>query len=90
MAILPSRHGQRTGATLDALAAAPLKGKGVATLDSLCRSHTKNGRHHARFDPLRPADGALFKAVLLVSSTIVGFPNSDLVARLYRRPAVDG
>ena len=74
---------------LDALAAAPLKGKGVATLDALCRSHTKNGRHHARFDPLRPADRALFKAVLAGEHTIVGFRNSDLVARLYRRPAVD-
>ena len=74
---------------LDALAAAPIKGKGVAALDALCRPHTKNGRHHARFDPLRPADRALFKAVLAGEHTIVGFRNSDLVARLYRRPPTD-
>ncbi len=74
---------------LDALAAAPIKGKGVAALDALCRPHTKNGRPHARFDPLRPADRALFKAVLAGEHTIVGFRNSDLVARLYRRAPTD-
>ena len=41
---------------LDALAAAPLKGEGVAALDALCRSKTRNGRHHARFNPLSPQD----------------------------------
>jgi hypothetical protein len=74
---------------LDALAAAPLKGKGVAALDALCRPHNKNGRHHARFDPLRPSDRALFRAVLAGQHTIVGFRNSDLVARLYPRPPAD-
>ena len=74
---------------LDALAAAPLKGKGVAALDSLCRPHIKAGRHHARFDPLRPPDRALFRAVLAGEHTIVGFRNSDLVARLYARPPAD-
>jgi hypothetical protein len=74
---------------LTALAAAPLKGKGVAALDALCRPHTKDGRHHARFDPLRPADRALFRAVLAGGNVIVGFPNADLVARLYPHPPYD-
>jgi hypothetical protein len=72
---------------LDALAAAPLKGKGVAALDALCRPHTKNGRHHARFDPLRPSDRALFRAVLAGEHTIVGFRNSDLVGPPLPAPA---
>jgi hypothetical protein len=71
---------------LDALAAAPLKGKGIAALDALCRSRTLHGRHHARFDPLRPADRQLFRALLAGGHNIVGFRNADLVARLYRRP----
>jgi hypothetical protein len=71
---------------LDALAAAPLKGEGVAALDALCRSTTKNGRHHARFNPLTPDDRALFRAVLAGGNTINGFRNTDLVARLYPRP----
>jgi hypothetical protein len=74
---------------LDALAAAPLKGKGVAALDALCRSRNLHGRHHARFDPLRPADRKLFQAVLAGGHNIVGFRNSDLTARLYFRPAID-
>jgi hypothetical protein len=71
---------------LDALAAAPLNGKGIAALDALCRSRTRNGRHHARFNPLSPNDLALFRAVLSGAHTIVGFRNHDLTARLYPRP----
>ena len=74
---------------LDALAAAPLKGEGVAALDALCRSRTKDGRHHARFNPLSPADRELFRAVLAGGHAITGFRNADLVARLYRRPPAD-
>ena len=74
---------------LDALAAAPLKGEGVAALDALCRSRTKDGRHHARFNPLSPADRELFRAVLAGGHAISGFRNADLVARLYRRPPTD-
>ncbi len=74
---------------LDALAAAPLKGEGVAALDALCRSRTRDGRHHARFNPLSPADRALFRAVLAGGHAITGFRNGDLVARLYRRPPAD-
>ncbi|MGH9212478.1 MAG: hypothetical protein ACRD2C_17650 [Acidimicrobiales bacterium] len=74
---------------LEALAAAPLKGEGVAALDALCRSCTKHGRHHARFDPLRPADRDLFKAVLAGGHTINGFRNRDLCARLYTHPPAD-
>jgi hypothetical protein len=53
---------------LEALAAAPLKGEGVAALDALCRPKTKQGRRYARFNPLEPADRALFKAVLRAST----------------------
>ena len=41
---------------LDALAAAQPNGEGVAALDALCRSRTRNGRHHARSNPLQAAD----------------------------------
>jgi hypothetical protein len=71
---------------LDALAAAPLNGKGVAALDALCRSRTRNGRHHARFNPLSPNDLELFRAVLCGAHAIVGFRNHDLTARRYPRP----
>jgi hypothetical protein len=74
---------------LDALAAAPLKGKGIAALDALCRPRTLHGRHHARFDSLRPADRRLFRALLAGGHNIVGFRNADLSARLYPRPPTD-
>jgi hypothetical protein len=74
---------------LDALAAAQPNGEGVAALDALCRSRTRNGRHHARFNPLQAADLALFRAVLAGGHTIVGFRNHDLVHRLYPTPAKD-
>ena len=71
---------------LEALAAAPLKGRGVAALDALCRSRTKQGHHYARFNPLGHDDLALFEAVLAGEHTIVGFRNADLADRLYRHP----
>jgi hypothetical protein len=74
---------------LQALAAAPLKGEGVAALDALCRPRTRRGRTVARFSPLNPADLALFKAALAGQHTMNGFRNADLVAHLYRRPAHD-
>ncbi len=74
---------------LDALAAAPLQGEGVAALDALCRPHTKRGRRYARFNPLTPSDLRLFRAVLAGEHTITGFRNSDLAARLYPRPPTD-
>jgi hypothetical protein len=74
---------------LDALAAAPLKGEGVAALDALCRPRTKDGRTYARFNPITPADLALFRAVLAGEHTINGFRNHDLAARLYSRPPAD-
>ena len=72
---------------LEALAAAQPNGEGVAALDALCRSRTRNGRHHARFNPLQPADLALFRAVLAGGHTIVGSRNHGLVHRLYPHPA---
>jgi hypothetical protein len=74
---------------LDALAAAPLKGEGVAVLDALCRPHTKAGRTYARFNPLTPTDLALFRALLAGEHAINGFRNRDLTRRLYRRPPHD-
>lgn len=74
---------------LDALAAAPLKGEGVAALDALCRPTTKHGRRYARFNPLSPADLALFRAALAGEHAIRGFRNTDITNRLYRRPPAD-
>jgi hypothetical protein len=74
---------------LDALAAAPLKGKGVAALDALCRPRTNRGRRYARFSPLNPNDLALFRAALAGEHAIVGFRNADITRRLYRRPPAD-
>jgi hypothetical protein len=71
---------------LQALAAAPLKGEGVAAPDALCRPRTRHGRTVARFNPLTPADLALFKAALAGQHTMNGFRNADLTAGLYRRP----
>jgi hypothetical protein len=61
---------------LQALSAAPLKGEGVAALDALCRPQTRRGRHVSRFQPLNPADQALFKAALAGQHTIAGFRRS--------------
>jgi hypothetical protein len=74
---------------LDALAAAPLKGEGVAALDALCRSRTHHGRHYARFNPLNPNDLALFRAALAGEHAIRGFRNTDITNRLWRRRPVD-
>ena len=74
---------------LDALAAAPLKGEGVAALDALCRPRTHRGRRYARFSPLNSTDLALFRAALAGEHAIRGFRNADLTARLYRRPPAD-
>jgi hypothetical protein len=55
----------------------------------LCRPRTNHGRTVARFSPFNPGDLALFRAVLAGEHTINGFRNSDLTARLYRRPPAD-
>jgi hypothetical protein len=74
---------------LDALAAAPLKGEGVAALDALCQPRTKHGRRYARLNPLQPGDLALFRAVLAGEHAIRGFRNIDITNHLYRRPPID-
>jgi len=74
---------------LNALAAAPLQGEGVAALDALCRPRTNRGRRHARFNPLSENDLALFRAVLAGEHAIHGFRNSDVTKRLYTRPPAD-
>jgi hypothetical protein len=67
---------------LDALAAAPLKGEGVAALDALCRPRTRAGRSYVRFNPLTPADLALFRAAMAGEHAISGFRNADITRRL--------
>jgi hypothetical protein len=74
---------------LDAMAAAPLKGKGVEALDALCRPRTKNGRTYARFSPLTKGDLTLFRAALAGEHAIGGFRNRDLMRRLYPAPPID-
>jgi hypothetical protein len=74
---------------LEALAAAPLKGEGVAALDALCRPRNNHGRRYARFSPLNPADLALFRAAIAGEHAIRGFRNIDITNRLYRRPPAD-
>jgi hypothetical protein len=74
---------------LNALAAAPLQGEGVAALDALCRPRTNRGRRHARFNPLSENDLALFRAVLAGEHAIHGFRNSDVTKRLYTRAPAD-
>ncbi len=74
---------------LDALAAAPLKGEGVAALDALGRPRTRRGRRYARFSPLNPTDLALFLAALAGEHALQGIRNTDITKRLYRRPAAD-
>ena len=74
---------------LDAMAAAPLKGKGVEALDALCRPRTKNGRTYARFSPLTKGDLTLFRAALAGEHAIGGFRNRDLMRRLYPSAPVD-
>jgi hypothetical protein len=54
--------------------AAPLKGEGVAALDALCRPRTRAGRCYARFNPLTPADLALFRAAMAGEHAIAGPP----------------
>jgi hypothetical protein len=72
---------------LDHLAQAKLKSKAIPHLDSLCRSHTHNGKRCARFNPLSQADRNLFAAVLSGENTLNGFRNHDLCTRLYPQPA---
>ncbi|MCA1708786.1 MAG: hypothetical protein LC808_38100 [Actinobacteria bacterium] len=74
---------------LDALAAAPLKGEGVAALDALCRPRTNHGRRYARFSPLNPTDLALFRAAMVGEHAIRGFRNIDITIRLYKRRRLD-
>lgn len=72
---------------LDALAHVSLQGEAVAELDSLCRCHTKNGKHYAKFNPVTQKDCDLFAAVLAGEHVLNGFRNHDLVARLYETAA---
>ena len=72
---------------LDALAGLPLQGEGVQALDALCRTHTKDGKHYARFEPLARETERLFRAVLAGEHLLNGFRNRDLQAQLYPQAA---
>jgi hypothetical protein len=54
-----------------------------------CAGPAPNHGHVARFNPLNPADLALFRVALAGEHAIVGFRNHDLTRRLYRRPPAD-
>jgi hypothetical protein len=68
---------------IDALANAPLQGKAIDTLDHLCRSQSKAGRHVAAFNPVTPETVAIFKALLSGEFALNGFRNGDLQQKLY-------
>lgn len=72
---------------LDALTHVQLKGEAVAELDGLCRRRSKDGKHYARFNPVRAADCDLFAAVMAGEHALNGLRNHDLVARLYQTAA---
>ena len=72
---------------LDALALAQPIGKAVDALERLCHPRHKDGRRHARFQPVAAADAALFAAVLFGGHALNGFRNGDLQARLFAQPA---
>ncbi len=68
---------------LNALASLKLKGEAVRELDDLCRSHTKDGKRYAKFNPVAAPDSKLFAAAMFGGHILNGFRNHDLVARLY-------
>jgi len=68
---------------LNALASLNLKGEAVRELDDLCRSHNKNGKCYAKFNPVATPDRKLFAAVMAGEHIINGFRNHDLAKRLY-------
>jgi len=72
---------------LEHLAQANLKSKAIPHLDSLCRSHSRDGKRFARFSPLSEADRKLFAVVLSGEFALNGFRNSDLAEKLFAKPA---
>lgn len=72
---------------LEHLAQANLKSKAIPHLDSLCRSHSRDGKRFARFAPLSEADRSLFAAVMSGEFALNGFRNSDLAEKLFTKPA---
>jgi hypothetical protein len=68
---------------IDALANAPLQSKATDTLDHLCQSQSKAGRHIAAFNPVSPETTAIFKALLSGEFALNGFRNGDLQEKIY-------
>jgi len=71
---------------LNALANVDIKGEAIQELDDLCRSHTKNGKRYAKFNPVTKSDTRIFAAAIAGDHVINGFRNRDLRARLYDSP----
>jgi len=72
---------------LEALTHVQPKGEAVQVLDDLCRSHVKDGKRYAKFNPVTRQDCTLFAAVLSGEHAINGFRNRDLRNHLYDQPA---
>ena len=71
---------------LQHLAQANLKSEVIPHLDDLCRSHIKDGKRFAGFNPLSLPDRNLFAAILAGRNALNGFRNRDLCAHLYPQP----
>lgn len=71
---------------LNALANVDIKGEAIQELDDLCRSHTKNGKRYARFNPVAEGDTKVFAATTAGDHFINGLRNRDICARLYDSP----
>jgi hypothetical protein len=69
---------QANQSLLEHLAQANLKSKAIPYLDSLCQSHSRDGKRVVRFTPLSENDRKLFAAVLSGEFALNGFRNSDL------------
>lgn len=74
---------------MEALAAASDNRDAIRVLDRHCRPICNRGKQHPRLNPIGADDLALFRATLAGEHAIDGFKNSNIQARLYRRPPRD-
>ena len=74
---------------LEALGRVTVKGDVIQELDRVCRSVLKDGKRHARLNPLSQKEIALFRAVLAGEHLINGFRNRDICRRLVHRLSSD-
>jgi hypothetical protein len=87
------RYAEVSGAAnaryLYALSAVDDDGVVRAQLDRLTRPANLHGQTKRALEPMRPADQALFQAVLRGEHRLHGFTNRDLAGQLYRGQAKD-